>query len=219
MTTQELHGIAHELKFWKGFVQTERFLKGWVANCVTPELNHKVYDFIHGMLTQHPERDRVKILDVGSGVVSILNGLVPQKNLTAVDPLGELYELVFDYAKHSIASPLPVPAEELNYKDEYDIVHISNALDHCQEPMTAYQKLKRAVKPGGFLILQGFENEATYENWKGFHRYNISIDDEKKRLRIDGSDERVLGTIKDPYFADRVTFENNKSWFIFIIKK
>lgn len=218
MTTKELNGVAHELKFWAGFVKTERFLKGWVADCVTPELNHKVYDFIHGMLTQSPERDKVKVLDVGSGVVSILNGLVPKKNLTAVDPLGELYEIVFDYGQHGIKSPLPVPAEEMKYLEEFDIVHISNALDHTQNPKAAFDRLLEATKPGGFLIIQGFENEATYEKWQGFHQWNIYIDGNKDGLAIEGKDG-LHAAIRNPYFADVTTFENNKSWFIFIVKK
>lgn len=222
MTTKELSGISHELKFWQGFVKTERFLKGWVADCVTPELNHQVYDFIHGMLTQSPNRHEVSILDVGSGVVSILNGLVPKANLTAVDPLGELYELVFDYGKHKISPPLPLPAEELEWVEKYDIVHCSNAIDHTQNPMSAYLNLKKAVRPGGFLILQGFENEADYENWQGFHQWNVElVTDEtlvkEPTLCIRG--KQMEHSIGNAHFCKKVIFENNKSWFIWIEKK
>lgn len=219
MTTQELAGIAHELKFWQGFVKTERFLKGWVENRVTPELNHKVYDFIHGMLTQAPFRDQVKILDVGSGVVSILNGLVPQKNLTAVDPLGGLYELIFEYKRYGIKPPVPMPAEELAALNEsYDIVHISNALDHCQNPALAYLSLGKMVKPGGFLIIQGFENEGNYENWQGFHQWNIELDTQRQMLVLsnkDGMHAEWMGA----HLCFRTEFENNKSWFVWIVKK
>ena len=218
MTTQELHGIAHELKFWQGFVKTDRFIKGWVANCITPELNHQVYDFIHGMLTQSPDRNAVKIMDVGSGVVSILNGLVPQANLTVVDPLGELYELVFDYKKYGIKPPLPIPAEELDYSDAFDIVHISNALDHCQDPVVSYHHLYNAVKQGGFLIIQGFENEADYEQWKGFHQFNIELQEDSRSLFIQSKGEDPV-QISNAHFCKLIPLDNGKSWFIFIVKK
>ena len=220
MTTQELHGIAHELKFWQGFVKTERFLKGWVGNCVTPELNIKVRDFIAEHLTPGS-----KVLDVGSGVVSILNGLVPKADLTAADPLGGLYEIIFDYKKYGINPPLPVPAEELSYKEEFDVVHISNAIDHCQNPVAAVDKLRQAVKPGGYLIMQGFENEALYENWQGFHQWNVEIfpnEDRKEGqsagfLTITGKD--MTHTIANGHYCQKLFLENNKSWFIWIQKK
>lgn len=216
MTTQELHGIEHELKFWQGFVKTPRFLNGWVADCVTPELNAEVRNFIYDVYNSHPEKKDFQVLDVGSGVVSILNGLIPKENLTTVDPLGGLYEIIFDYKKHRIKSPLPYPAEEMPFKDQYDLVHCSNALDHCQNPMIAYLKLKQAVKPGGYLILQGFENEANYENWQGFHQWNIELKDDG--LCITGKDGHSQ-TIVNPFHAVRTIFENNKSWFIFITQK
>jgi 2-polyprenyl-3-methyl-5-hydroxy-6-metoxy-1,4-benzoquinol methylase len=221
MTTQELAGITHELRFWQGFVKTDRFLKGWVADCVTPELNHQVYDFIHGVLTQSHDRQGVKILDVGSGVVSILNGLVPKANLTAVDPLGGLYEFVFDYAKHKINPPLPIPAEELKdgmFSYQFDIVHISNALDHCQDPAAAYMALHSLVKKDGFLIIQGFENEANYEQWQGFHQWNIELNEGSRSLHITGKADKQA-TFVNPHHCFKFTFENNKSWFVWIVKK
>jgi hypothetical protein len=95
MTTDELQAIAHELTFWKGFVQTKRFLDGWVRDVPTPELRSQVHQFIR----QHIKKSS-KVLDVGSGVVSILNGTVSKEHLTAVDPLGDLYKFIFDYAKY-----------------------------------------------------------------------------------------------------------------------
>ncbi len=76
MTTLELHGIYHELAFWQQFVKTDRFLNGWVKKVKTPELNQEVADFILSVKND-------SVLDVGSGVCSLLNGLV---NVTACDP-------------------------------------------------------------------------------------------------------------------------------------
>ena len=94
MTTLELHGIYHELAFWQQFVKTDRFLQGWVKKVKTPELNQEVADFILSVPNQ-------KVLDVGSGVCSILNGLV---NVTPCDPLGDLYKLVFDFERHKLVA-------------------------------------------------------------------------------------------------------------------
>ena len=76
MTTLELHGVAYELAFWKEFVKTDRFITGWVGKEKTPELNNKVAEFILANKNDN-------ILDVGSGAVSLLNGLTNESNLIA----------------------------------------------------------------------------------------------------------------------------------------
>ena len=206
MTTLELHGIYHELSFWKEFVKTKRFLKGWVGNQKTPELNQEVADFI--LSVPHD-----KVLDVGSGVCSLLNGLV---NVTPCDPLGDLYKLVFDFKTYIIKAPLAYPAEEIPFQDEFDIVHISNALDHCQNPYKAVQKLLEATKEGGYLIVQGFINEAEHENWQGFHQWNLNLTD-KGLLEIKGKYEtNIVAWTPHKYAKVQLL---GREWFYWIVKK
>ena len=206
MTTLELHGIYHELAFWQQFVKTDRFLKGWVKKVKTPELNQEVADFI--LSVKHES-----VLDVGSGVCSILNGLV---DVTACDPLGDLYKLVFDFERHKLSAPIAVPAEELRFSNHFDIVHISNALDHCQSPYSALNSLLEAVKDGGYLIVQGFTNEAEHENWQGFHQWNLDLTD-SGILRIKGRDSE-LAALWTPHIFKK--FEvNGREWFYWIVKR
>lgn len=209
--------IEHELNFWKGFVQTERFLIGWCGEGKTPELRQEVADIILSV----PHH---KVLDCGSGVVSILNGLIPKESITAADPLGEHYQTIFDYKSVEIDSPLAFPAEELPFENEFDIVHISNALDHSQDPAEAFKKLMAAVKPGGLLIIQGFENEGKFENWQGFHQWNIELSKPDTHrpdysLILTGKDGRE--TILDSGPAENFLFDlgNGKTWFIWVQKK
>jgi len=198
-----IQAIAHELKFWKEFVKTPRFLNGWVKNIKTPELHEPVVKYVKGK----------KVLDLGSGVVSILNGTVT--DLTPCDPLGELYECIFDYNKYKLPPPLPIPAEDLNFKNEFDVVHISNALDHSQNPRKAFEKMIQASKE--YVIVQGFENEAIYENWQGFHQWNMTLDD---HLKISGKDGVNLNSQDfniDIVLKEVITLEN-KNWIIAIFK-
>ena len=211
MTTIELAGISHELKFWQGFVKTERFLKGWVQNYKTPELNYFVNEFILEKFYSG-----IKVLDVGSGVVSILNGTIPKANITTLDPLGELYELIFDYKKWGIKPPLPIPAEEITFENEYDIVHCSNAIDHCQDPVTAYYKLLNAVKEKGYLIIQGFENEGEYENYKGFHQWNIHVTQDKQL--VIANKHGIEEVFENTCYAETITLDTGKKWYIWINK-
>jgi SAM-dependent methyltransferase len=120
--------------------------------------------------------------------------------------------------------PLPLACEDLvGFKDIFDIAHISNALDHSQQPDVAYNKMMQAVKPGGFLIVQSFVNEGTHENWKGFHKWNLDLFRENKEgegLKI--TDKHGVQTIlsQDPYFVRKIHIDHmNKDWIIWITRK
>ncbi len=173
MTQDNINQIAHELNFWKEFVTTQRFLKGWCQSTSTPELQFSIREFLGQRFTENP---LTKVLDMGSGVCSILHGFVPSGCLTAADPLSPLYQIIFPYHQHGFPPPLAIRAEELEAEYEYDVVHICNALDHSQDAPLALARLWRAVKQGGWLVVAGFEDEANTQNGEGFHRWNISVD-------------------------------------------
>lgn len=213
MTTQELSAIYHELNFWKGFVKTPRFLNGWVKNIKTPELQQTVYDFI----TAQPN---ARVTDVGSGVVSILNGTVRKGLLCPVDPLGDLYSLIFDYRIFNVDQPIASTCEDLlDYGVEHaDITHMSNALDHTQNPVKAFNSLLAATKPGGHVIIQCFENEAIFENWQGFHQWNLTLPDHLIRIEDKQGNYSFLTGDFEVVHTEKVQFES-KTWFIWIAKK
>jgi SAM-dependent methyltransferase len=132
------------------------------------------------------------------------------------DPLGDLYEIVFNYKAHKVTQPKPYPAEELPHNAEFDIVHCSNAIDHTQSPMLAYTKMMQAVKPGGYLIIQGFENEGTFENWQGFHQHDIYVNMETLCIKNQMGDMAVIDT--KPTHLEFVE-GNGKRWYIWIKQK
>ena len=214
MKTEELKAIAHELGFWKGFVRSSRFLHGWVKDVRTPELHQTVYDFIRSV-------PNGKVMDVGSGVVSILNGSFPSTtHLLPVDPLGDLYGFIFDYEKHTMIQPVACPCEELteNGLKDFDIVHSSNSLDHMQDPVLAFENMLNATKKGGYAIVQCFENEAIYENYEGFHKWNLTLPDQLIRVENKEGDSAFLTGNFEVVKTEIVKFED-KNWFIWMAKK
>ena len=205
-------GREHEVNFWKGFVKTQRFLTQWVPEIKTEELDMGVYRFLKDL-------DNPKVLDVGSGVVSILHGTV--KDLDAADPLAEDYKQIFDYEAHRLIPPLAFAGEEVGavFPESYDVVHMRNAIDHSVNPHAVFKNLIDATKPGGYVIIQGFENEAIFENYEGFHQWNITQEgtyilaarkNERPKQMID---ERVKS-----YSIYKNKF-GEKSWFVWIAQK
>ena len=216
---QTIKGSDHEISFWKQFVQSDRFINGWLSNEKTPELNDLVFMFLKGQ----PD---AKVLDCGSGVVSILHGTVKPENLVSADLLADEYLSIFEYHKYSeINIPFAVSCEGLKWRNDFDVVHISNALDHTQDPQAAYNAMYRAVKPGGFLIVQGFVNEGTHEDWTGFHQFNIDIKElitngvEYTALVIESKNGDAV-VYQNPYFARKIHIDLlGRDWIVFIVRK
>lgn len=209
-------GIEHELNFWKWFITTDRFLKDWCSKERTTDLVDEVYLFLKGL---NPSR----VLDIGSGPVSILHGTI--EPIIMCDPLGEHYGKLVDYEKLKLTPPEPMTAEELNPFPMYSIVHCSNALDHTQDILKSFNNLCGCVAFGGSIILQGFVNEATHENQSGFHQWDIGI--------IPNSDRLYFYHVKEQRFIDpgipdgfkvvlakKTTLPSNgRDWFVWIAER
>jgi len=81
----------------------------------------------------------------------------------------------------------------------------------------------RAVKPGGFLIVQGFVNEGTHEEWTGFHQWDLDLfmeNQEGEGLKI--TDKHGAQTIlaQNPYFARKIHIDLlGRDWLIWITCK
>ena len=207
MNSNDLKCIADELRYWQWFTQTPRFFNNWVAEKPNPEL----CSFAKGYLKELSPKT---ILDVGSGPVSILHGLFQNGTIIkTADPLSELYGLFFDYKKYKITPPEVLPGEEVDFEDVFDLCHICNALDHCQDPEKVVQNLYRAVKPGGYVFVQGFINEADAQGFSGFHQWNLDITDSgvitANGNHITGKGDVFLKMIRD----------NGREWFVWSVRK
>lgn len=201
-----------ELLFWKNFVKTDRFLKDWLSDSKTAELDIYVADFIRSI-------NHNSILDVGSGPVSILHGLIKDSSITAADPLSFYYQKIFNYKKYKISSPESVSAEDLCYKEQFDITHISNALDHCKNPRKVIENMYNATKKGGYLIIQTFEREGTEQKWKAFHQWDIFYSSQGIYLKGKDSEKELLIENNKIYKMKRQRKLYNRIWTILIIKK
>lgn len=210
-------GIDHEINFWRRTVQSDRFKNGWAKNCRTPELRDIVYNFLQTLSPNDA------ILDVGSGPISIAYGSTAAR-IVSCDPLSKLYQEILDYPALGLVPPAPIPAEKI--ADYFGIsvnsipftcVLISNALDHTKDPLRALDNLLRCVAPAGTLIIQGFVNEATHENFQGFHQINISLRS-NKALRIATRDGRksdfipASGTVT---LAQTERLETGRDWLTY----
>ncbi|UCC16288.1 MAG: class I SAM-dependent methyltransferase [Dehalococcoidales bacterium] len=102
-----------------------------------------------------------KCLDVGAGFGSITTWLservAPDGKVVATDIRPELHRQsadIIEIREHDILK------DELE-KDYYDLVHCRSLLQHLSKPDTALSKMADAVKPGGWLLIEEFDNFTT----------------------------------------------------------
>lgn len=175
---QWLHGISSEVRFWDKLMAT----KGACLGADAEEIFSLRCSFDAPFaLERDLEWKETNFLDIGSGPFSRC-GVKTDKSILkiqAMDPLAAAYDMLKE--KHGIATPI-VPetglveiVDELYPEESFHIVHMSNALDHCFDPLTGIKKMLYITKTGGKLILRHNENEAEHAHYKGLHQWNIHL--------------------------------------------
>ena len=140
--------------------------------------------------------DEVRILDVGAGPATSLGKTHPAKRLeiAAVDPLADDYARLL--AEAGLRAPMrtqQVAGEQLSRAFEaesFDVAYARNAIDHAVDPARIVREMLAVVRPGGFVVLRHYENEAETEGYEGLHQWNFCLQDDRlvicnERRRID----------------------------------
>ena len=125
----------------------------------------------------------VSILDVGAGPLTCLGKVSEGRriDLTAVDPLAAAYDKLL--AKYDVVPPLRTvyaKAEILTpvfRKNQFDLVHARNCIDHSFNPLQAFEQMLEVVKIGGFVIALHEINEGKNEGYAGLHQWNFFSQD------------------------------------------
>ena len=137
-------------------------------------------EFFYNLLLNAKSRPR--LLDVGGGPVSRLmyaavHGMI---DIVSIDPLADEYlKLLNKYGLDVKVKPIAGKGETiLNQfgENSFDIVYCCNALDHSERPFICALHMVRAVKPGGYLMIEGFTREGTHENFVGLHQHDLCIE-------------------------------------------
>ncbi len=121
----------------------------------------------------------IKLLEIGSGPISILAYAVQEKlcDVVAIDPLADFYKKMmkgFGYSYPVV--PVKGTAERLLdvvCEDSFDIAYSSNALDHAKSPKVCLDNIYHVIKPGGYIFLEGYSREGTNMKWWGLHKHDI----------------------------------------------
>mgnify|MGYP001028976639 FL=1 len=188
-----LSGLEEEIEYWKlymeekggvsfyGFEETISSNKHFVLEDDIPaEYIGKEYHF----------------LDVGSGPFSRCGRITDKVYLDAlsVDPLAGAYNAL--KRQNGIDNGIRLETgfvELLNRKfdqNSFDMVHMSNSLDHCFDAIYGIYQLLYVCKVGGTVILRHSENEAEKAGYSGLHQWNLSLHNEENTFLIWRNDKK-----------------------------
>lgn len=196
-----LKEITEEIRFWKNYMETQGgvYYSSFQRNV---EKNKKFV--LEEDLPDKPEQE-VRFVDVGSGPFSQC-GIATEKvrlNGIAVDPLAEIYTML--KRKNGLENGIDLRTGFVELLDKqferntFDLVHMSNALDHSFDPVFGVYQLLHICKIGGKVILRHTENEGQRENYQGLHQWNLSIHNEENSFVI--WNEEVRYDIKKMFSA------------------
>lgn len=122
---------------------------------------------------------RVRIVDVGSGPLTVLGKRWPGRRLeiVAVDPLADRYaELYEEFGIEPVVRPIRGDAErvaELLEPDSFDLAYAQNCLDHGYDPLRSIKQLLTLVRPGRRVFLEHAIDEGEHMEYAGPHQWNF----------------------------------------------
>lgn len=189
-----LTGIKEELDFWNNYMDTqgdiykEDYEKTVCAN--------KKFVLDNDIDEIYCNKE-FKFIDVGSGPFSRC-GKETEKvdmNFTAVDPLAEAYNIMKVNKRIDNGIVIDTAFVELLDKkygeNVFDMVHMSNSLDHCFDALCGIYQLIYICKIGGKIILRHAENEAERSEYGGFHQWNLSVHNKENSFVIWKGEQRI----------------------------
>jgi SAM-dependent methyltransferase len=210
------NGISSELHFWKHYIETKGI--EWRTDWKDLISNDRKF-----VLEKYLNSETTRFLDAGSGPFSSC-GLKTSKtrlDFYACDPLAYIYKAL--KIKNGISTgitPEFAMVERLVEKygtNNFDIVHMRNALDHSFNPLIGIIQMLSVCKIGGKVILQHAKNEAENANYSGFHQWNICIEISEFVVWRPGIKYNVTKILKG--YADVLIENSGDNWVGAVLEK
>jgi SAM-dependent methyltransferase len=171
-----------EVDFWAGWLTGAPGTEQWASDRESRlDPDAEVRDpLVRAELERSPS-EKISILDVGAGPLTLLGYRYPGKTLTIVpvDPLADEYERLLRDA--GLEPPVPtirVAGEALleNFGSRaFDIAYANNSLDHSADPFTIISNMLAVVRAGGIVLLRHKRNEGESARYGGLHQWNFDV--------------------------------------------
>jgi ubiquinone/menaquinone biosynthesis C-methylase UbiE len=134
-----------------------------------------------------------RVVEIGGGAVGVIYDLEAKERII-IEPLTDEYRDFFPCPYHVKAKGESMPLED----GSVDLVVITNALDHCENPAKVLSEAKRVLRAGGWLAIVNCVDLAEIHKHPG---HIVNIDEFWFHNQIDSDFETVheLTYRKDGY--------------------
>ncbi len=228
-----IENFKSEIEYWDRELSLQGDYPEDMKDRITPERMINIFPkCLLPLMTEIKDR-LPKVLDVGSGPVSMLNYGEENKviHLIAADPLSLEYQKLLQKYGYKVNYPMfPMTGEELSrelQENYFDITWCHNALDHSQSPGEVVKEMTKVTRYGGYIIICTWENEGTWEGFHGLHKHNLFFKDNDLWLKTLAGDNGILSSevniTKDlPIKIHSINITKNlqgRNWIELILKK
>ncbi len=199
-----INGIPYEIAFWQGVYSNKKRVESlfcWSKYNKEIELvNFDVKRFLS-------QKANPTIVDAGCGMSFCngdkLNG--KQLDVCYIDPLAPFFNKIIEKKKLDLPK---ITFGFIEYLSAFvlgkaSLIIVQNALDHSKNPLKGILACIESLEIGGVLYLRHHRNEAETENYRGFHQYNISIENDEMIIWNKETKTSINSFVKD--FADTET--------------
>lgn len=215
-------GKDYEVNFWDKYIKSSGANYGNdYTNRTNPD--HPLQPHIAKFLN-HLNEPEVNILDVGAGPLTVLGKKLPSKKLKiiAVDPLADEYDEALEHADIIPLVRTTWCQGELlleRFKPaSFHLTYAQNCLDHSYHPLQIIQNMLSLVKENCYVILEHAQNEAENENYRGFHQWNFTVENNDLILWNKEMTQNVTA-ILEPQAEVKCQFNEKLRWILVSIKK
>jgi SAM-dependent methyltransferase len=188
--TDWFNGIPYEIAFWKGIYRNKKERENLFSfSNYLSDIRLTNFDVAAFLET----KENPIVVDVGCGLSFAPGETLHGKRLDMhyVDPLATFYNRITRKYK------LDLPEVEFGLIEflsgffpqrNLSLIIVQNALDHSADPVKGIVECLDCLETGGVLYLKHHRNEAETENYRGFHQFNVVV--EEGRLFIWNKEHR-----------------------------
>lgn len=118
------------------------------------------------------DTSKMKVADIGCGPLGGVSSVINCKSVDRLDPLMDEYKKFYPQV-----NGYAVKAEDLKEKlKEYDLIIVTNALDHFENPVKFLSDLVKYMKPGAYFAhLHAINNAVTHKHEAHAHNVNPEL--------------------------------------------
>lgn len=116
--------------------------------------------------------DGKRVIEIGCGPSGVFRLIQNASRYVLVDPLLDLYREISPF-DDSLFECAPIPFEDVQYHQEFDIVLSINSIDHCRDLDVFLDKLKHVTAPSGrvYVAVNTHQSLTSARFWRRFNRF------------------------------------------------